>query len=111
MSLNVLERRRELGVLRALGATPRVVWLLVVAEGIFIGLCSWAVAALLAWPVSKFLGRGLVMHAFRSSMDFTFEPRGIGIWLLISLGLAVLGSFVPAFRATRDTVREALAYE
>jgi putative ABC transport system permease protein len=65
----------------------------------------------LAWPVSRFIGRGLVMHAFRSSIDFVFEPRGLGIWLLISLVLAVLGSFVPAFRATRQTVREALAYE
>jgi putative ABC transport system permease protein len=111
MSLNVLERRRELGVLRALGATPATVWLLVVAEGAVIGLASWAVAALLAWPVSKLIGRGLVIHAFHSSMDFVFEPRGVGIWLLLSLLLAVLGSFAPAVRATRDTIREALAYE
>jgi putative ABC transport system permease protein len=111
MSLNVLERRRELGVLRALGATPGVVWLLVVSEGVVIGLFSWAIAAVLAWPVSRFVGRGLVIHAFHSSMDFKFEPRGIGIWLLLSLVLAVLGSLAPAVRATRDTIREALAYE
>ncbi|HEX4381399.1 MAG TPA: FtsX-like permease family protein, partial [Myxococcales bacterium] len=111
MSLNVLERRRELGVLRALGATPATVWLLVVAEGAVIGLASWGVAALLAWPVSKLIGRGLVIHAFHSSMDFVFEPRGVGIGLLLSLLLAVLGSFAPAVRATRDTIREALAYE
>jgi putative ABC transport system permease protein len=111
MSLNVLERRREMGVLRALGATPRVVWLLVVAEGTAIGLASWALAALLAWPVSNFLGRGLLIHAFRSGIDFTFEARGLAIWLLVSLVLAVVGSFVPAWNATRYTVREALAYE
>ena len=37
MSLNVFERRREMGVMRALGATPRIVWLMIVAEGIVIG--------------------------------------------------------------------------
>jgi len=111
MSLNVLERRREMGVLRALGATPRVVWLLVVAEGTVICLASWEAAALLSWPLSRGLGRGLVLHAFRSGMDFTFEASGLAVWLLVSLLLAVLGSFVPAWNATRVTVREALAYE
>ena len=38
MSLNVLERRREMGVLRAIGASPRAVWLIVVAEGVVIGV-------------------------------------------------------------------------
>ena len=37
MSLNVLERRREMGVLRAIGATPAAVWAIVVAEGAVIG--------------------------------------------------------------------------
>ena len=44
MSLNVLERRREMGVLRAIGATPAMVWRLVVAEGAFVALLSWR------WP-------------------------------------------------------------
>jgi putative ABC transport system permease protein len=53
MSLNVLERRREMGVMRALGATPRMVWLMIVAEGVAIGVLSWVIAAILAWPISK----------------------------------------------------------
>src|SRR5262249_35212332 len=69
MSLNVLERRREMGILRAIGATPRVVSLLVVAEGTVIGLLSFALAALAAWPVSKLLGNLLVRIAFRGGLD------------------------------------------
>ena len=64
MSLNVLERRREMGVMRALGATPRIVWLMIVAEGIVIGVLSWTIAALLAWPVSKVVGDLLVQCCF-----------------------------------------------
>lgn len=111
MSLNVLERRREMGVLRAIGATPRIVWLMVVAEGLVIGLLSWTIAALLAWPVSKVIGDTLVGIMFRSGLDFTFEPLGLVIWLLITIGLSGLASFWPAWRASRATVREALAYE
>ncbi len=111
MSLNVLERRREMGVMRALGATPRLVWLMIVAEGIVIGLLSWAIAALLAWPISKAIGDFMVRVMFRSGLDFTFEPAGLVIWLLVSIGLSGLASFLPAWRASRTTVREALAYE
>jgi putative ABC transport system permease protein len=111
MSLNVLERRREMGVMRALGATPRTVWLMIVAEGIAIGVLSWAIAALLAWPISKAIGDSFVKMLFHSGLDFTFEPVGLLIWLLVSIGLSALASFLPAWRASRVTVREALAYE
>ena len=111
MSLNVLERRREMGVLRAIGATPRTVWAMVIVEGLVIGVLSWTIAALLAWPVSKFVGDSLIGMMFRSGLDFTFEPLGLVIWLLVSIVLSALASFVPAWRASRVTVREALAYE
>jgi putative ABC transport system permease protein len=111
MSLNVFERRREMGVMRALGATPRIVWLMIVAEGIVIGLLSWTIAALLAWPVSKVIGNFLVKVMFRSGLDFTFEPLGLLIWLVASIGLSAAASFLPAWKASRVTVREALAYE
>jgi putative ABC transport system permease protein len=111
MSLNVLERRREMGVMRALGATPRIVWLMIVAEGVVIGVLSWTIAALLAWPISKAIGDFLVKVMFRSGLDFTFEPVGLVIWMIVSIGLSAVASFLPAWRASRITVREALAYE
>jgi putative ABC transport system permease protein len=111
MSLNVLERRREMGVMRALGATPRIVWLMVVAEGVVIGLLSWTIAALLAWPISKMIGDFMVKVMFRSGLDFTFEPLGLLIWIVVSISLSAAASFLPAWKAARVTVREALAYE
>jgi putative ABC transport system permease protein len=111
MSLNVFERRREMGVLRAIGATPRVVWLIVIVEGLVIGILSWAIAALLAWPVSKVLGDMLTRAMLKGGVDFVFEPRGLLIWLIVSISVSAAGSFVPAWKASRATVREALAYE
>jgi putative ABC transport system permease protein len=111
MSLNVLERRREMGVLRAIGATPRIVWLVVIIEGLLIGLLSWIIAVFLAWPVSNVLGNVIVKALFRGGLDFTFEPWGLLIWLVVSLSVSAAGSFIPAWKASRTTVREALAYE
>ncbi len=111
MSLNVLERRREMGVLRAIGATPRVVWLMVIVEGLVIGLLSWTIAALLAWPVSKVLGDMLTRAMLHGGVDFEFEPVGLLIWLIVSISVSAAGSFIPAWKASRATVREALAYE
>jgi putative ABC transport system permease protein len=111
MSLNVLERRREMGVLRAIGATPRIVWLMVVAEALVIGVLSWVIAAVLAWPVSKVVGDTFVRALFHGGLDFSFEAVGLVIWLGVSIGLSAVASFVPAWRASRTTVREALAYE
>ena len=111
MSLNVFERRREMGVMRALGATPKIVWLMVVAEGVVIGVLSWAIAGLLAWPISKVIGDVLVKMLFRGGLDFTFEPLGLLIWLVVSIGLSAVASFLPAWKASHVTVREALAYE
>jgi putative ABC transport system permease protein len=111
MSLNVLERRREMGVLRVIGASPRTIWLIVAVEGCAIGVLSWALAALLAWPVSRILGDALATAFFQGGLDFVFETRGVLIWLAISIFLGTVASFLPAWHAARVTVREALSYE
>jgi putative ABC transport system permease protein len=100
-----------MGVMRALGATPRIVWLMIVAEGLAIGVLSWIIAALLAWPISKGIGNLLVKVLFRGGLDFSFEPVGLVIWMILSIVLSGGASFLPAWKASRVTVREALAYE
>ena len=59
MSINVLERTREIGVLRAIGASNRGVALVFIREGIVIGLMSWLMGALLAIPMSQGLNQAL----------------------------------------------------
>jgi putative ABC transport system permease protein len=111
MSLNVLERRREMGVLRAIGAAPSMVQLIVVVEGAVIGLLSWLIAALLAWPVGQALGNLLVRLLFKNGLAFLFDPIGLWVWLVVSICLGAFASFIPAWRASRRPVREAIGYE
>ena len=111
MSINVMERRREMGVIRAIGARSSTVWLIIVTEGIVVAVLSWALAALAAWPVSKFVGDTLVRAMFNSTLDFSFQLQGLVIWLAVSVFLSAVASFLPALSASQITVREALAYE
>jgi ABC-type lipoprotein release transport system permease subunit len=72
---------------------------------------SWFIAAVAAWPISKAVGDSLVGLLFRAGMDFVFDWRGLVIWLLVSIAFSAAATLLPAWRASRTTVRESLAYE
>jgi putative ABC transport system permease protein len=111
MSLNVLERTREIGIIRAIGASDRSVMELVMVEGLLIGLMSWLFGLLLALPVSSLMANAIILALFGATADFTFTPLGVILWLVVVVILSVLASVGPARNATRLTIREVLAYE
>jgi putative ABC transport system permease protein len=111
MSLNVLERTREIGVMRAVGASDGAVRSGVLIEGITVGLISWAIAIPLSAPASQFFDSVLGDAIFRRSLPYTFTIPGVIIWLVIILVISTGASLLPAQRASRISVREALAYE
>lgn len=111
MSINVLERTREIGVLRAIGAPNQGVAQVFIREGVAIGLLSWLLALLLAVPLSKLLSDVVGVPLVGSPLVFSFSPTGVWLWLLLVVLLSALASFVPARNASRLTVREVLAYE
>lgn len=110
LTLSVLERTREMGILAAIGATPRAIALLVVAEGVVIAVMSWCVAIVLAAPVTLALDTvaGRMFH--KAPLAFYFSPAAAAEWLALVVVLGALSSLVPARRAARRTVREAIAH-
>ncbi len=112
MSLNVLERTQEIGIMRAVGASSKIVMQVVIFEGVFVGLVSWLLATLLAYPLSRAMSIIIGVTSFyKAPFAFAFAPIGILLWLVIVLILAVLASYIPARNASRLSVRETLAYE
>lgn len=111
MSLNVLERTREIGIMRAIGATNRAIRQIVLIEGIVIVLLSWALGTLLSIPFTRFLSSVIGLTFLKEDLPFTFPVEGVVIWLGLSLVIATLASLMPARRASHISVREALAYE
>ncbi|GAB4108882.1 MAG: FtsX-like permease family protein [Roseiflexaceae bacterium] len=110
LSLSVLERRREIGVLRAIGATPGFVRSQFVLEGLLMGLLSWLLALLLSYPVAYLTAQG-VAASLRLSVVFQYDWTGVWLWLLLASVIAIIASLSPAQQAIRTSVQESLAYE
>jgi putative ABC transport system permease protein len=111
MSLNVIERTREIGVMRAYGASSRAVFRIVIIEGLLIGIMSWILAIGLSLPISLILSRNIGMAFMDYPMPVTVSTGGIFAWAALVVVIAILASFFPALRAVRLTVTEVLAYE
>ena len=111
MSMNVLERTREIGITRAIGADDRAVMRTVIAEGVVIGMISFAFAIILSIPFTYLLSTIVSLAVFETPIDTVFTLTGYAIWLGLVLALSVVASILPARNAATMTIREVLAYE
>jgi putative ABC transport system permease protein len=111
MSINVLERTREIGVLRAVGAPNRGVVQVFILEGVIIGVLGWAFGAVLAVPLGKLLSDAVGIPLMGTPLSFTYSLTGTWLWLVLVVLLSALATFWPARGASRLTVRQVLAYE
>jgi putative ABC transport system permease protein len=111
MGMNVLERTREIGITRAIGADDRAVMRTVIAEGVVIGLLSFGLAIVLSFPFTYGLSTIVSLAIFQTPIDVVFTYQGYAIWLALVLVLSTFASILPARNAARLTIREVLAYE
>ena len=81
MSINVLERTREIGVMRAIGASNGAILGIVMVEGILIGMVSWLIGALIALPLSRLLAEAVGQVFLKSSPSYVFSITGALLWL------------------------------
>ncbi|MBE7435285.1 MAG: ABC transporter permease [Anaerolineales bacterium] len=111
MGMNVLERTREIGIMRAVGADDRAVMRTVIGEGFVIGAISFVFAIVVSVPLTYLLAYIVSVAIFETPIAVIFTYLGYAIWLGLVLLLSVLGSILPARNAARLTIREVLAYE
>ena len=98
MSMNVLERTREIGITRAIGADDRAVMRTVIAEGVVIGMISFGFAIILSIPFTYLLSTIVSLAVFETPIDTVFTWTGYAIWLGLVLALSAFASILP--RAT-----------
>ena len=109
LSISVVERTREIGVMRAIGAKSPILLSMFVMEGVLQGLLSW----LLALPISFVLGRPLTQalgNALEVKLDYQYSFEAVLYWLVAILIISILASILPARNATGISVRDSLAY-
>ncbi len=110
LSISVVERTKEIGVLRAVGARSRTILGMFVLEGVLQGVLSWLIAVplslLVAQPMASVLGNVM----FNADLTFQYNWSAVGVWLVTILIISTLASALPARGATMISVRDSLAY-
>jgi putative ABC transport system permease protein len=110
LSISVVERTREIGVMRAVGARTRTIMGMFMLEGVLQGLLSWLIAVPLSFFLFRPLARALGEAMFGANLDFRYSVEAVLVWLVIILIISTLASILPARSATQVSVRESLAY-
>ncbi|MFM7581566.1 MAG: ABC transporter permease, partial [Caldilinea sp.] len=111
MGINILERIREIGVLRAIGASNQAIRLIVLLEGVGIAVLSWGIGLLLSYPIAQAMSWQIGVALLDTPLSFTYSLPAAVVWFFVLLALAVVASLGPARSAVRLTIREVLAYE
>jgi putative ABC transport system permease protein len=109
--ISILQRRRELGTLRAVGATQGQVLKSVMAEAMLMGLVGTVLGVLVGLPLEWYILRVVVFEesGFLFPVIIPWLPAlGIGA---IAVALAALAGLGPALHAVRINIAEAIAYE
>ncbi|MFQ5614429.1 MAG: ABC transporter permease, partial [Anaerolineae bacterium] len=110
LSISVVERTREIGVMRAIGARTPTMMSMFVLEGVLQGVLSWLIVVPISFVLGKPMADGLGQAMFSTNLDYLYNGQAVLSWLVIILIISVLASVLPARNATRISVRESLAY-
>jgi len=111
MGINIVERLRELAILRAIGVTNRKVYYLTMTEGFVIGIISWILSVILSIPTSYYLGNKFFKIFFETTLNFNISVIGIALWLAIIVVFSSVAVLVPARNTIKQSVAQGLSYE
>ena len=110
LSIGVIERTKEIGVLRAIGARSPTILNMFVLEGIFQGSLSWLISIPISFLASPYVASALGHAMFGATLDYQYNWSAVAAWLGIIVIISALASLLPARGAIRISVRDSLAY-
>ena len=111
MSMNVMERIREIGIMRSCGAGSKDVLHIVIFEGVFMGVISWIFSTALSIPLSFTLGNMFGGIFLQTPLDNVLRPPGYMLWLIIVTVITAIVGFGVTLKVLEMPVNEILSYE
>jgi putative ABC transport system permease protein len=110
LTMNIMERTQEIGMLRAVGMTRKQVIKMVLAEASLMGVIGGLIGIIFGILLSRIFLAGMnAMSGYQ--LDFIFPTEGIAIGLIVSIVISQLAAIQPARKAARTNVLEAIRYE
>jgi len=109
--ISVLQRRRELGLLRAVGASQRQILFTVLAEAVLMGIIGAVIGLLVGLPLEWYAVRVILLEETGFSFPVLVPWKAVGIVTALALATAILAGLGPAIHAMRQRIAEAIAYE
>jgi putative ABC transport system permease protein len=109
ITMSVLDRTREIGVLRCIGARARDIRRIFTAEGITVSLAGWLLGIPFGYAFARFFN-WLLLKTVGIEFTFTFPPLNLLIALVGTVVLALLIMRIPLRRAVRFKPGEAIRY-
>lgn len=110
IGIGVLERTREFGVLRAVGASAKQIRQLVLMEGVLVGALSIGAALASGALLAMILGRAIGQLSFKVPLPYSLSWPAIALWGVLALTVTAASALTPALRAGRTSVRESLNF-
>ncbi len=112
----VLEKRRDIGVLRTMGVTPQGIMRIFLLQGTLVGLAGTGLGLLVGWAVSFVLGRYKLLHLpgeiyFIDTLPVKMEWTDFALVAISATALCFVASLYPAWRAARLAPVESIRYE
>lgn len=112
----VLEKRRDIGVLRTMGVTPRGIMRIFLLQGTLVGIGGTALGLIVGWAISFALGRYKLLHLpgeiyFIDTLPVKIEWTDFALVGVAATALCFLASLYPAWRAARLAPVESIRYE
>ena len=102
MSINMTERIREIGVLRAIGASNAAIRWIVLMEGALIAILSWSIGFLLSFPAARFMSSQIGLALLDMPLTYTYSYGAAVGWFFALLVLAIVATLGPAQRGQAD---------
>ena len=109
--INVMERMREIGIMRSFGAGSRDILHIMIYENLLTGIISWIFAFFLSIPLSLFMNDYFGKTFLSKPLVNTFSTTGLIIWFGLIIIINVFVSIITAQKAIKLPINKVLSYE
>jgi putative ABC transport system permease protein len=111
LMISVIQRRRELGLLRAVGACQWQVLRTVLSEAVLMGVIGTVIGILMGIPLQWYVVQVILFDEAGFAFPVVLPWKEAGVFALLALAIAMLAGLFPAMHAGRMPIAEAIAYE